>query len=493
MHNIKKLLALSIISTAIPAISHANIVYQQGELPDNLTLNEVYLSPTEVESSDIPLNITEEPEKTLKTLPLQIIREKRGNKSKSLEGSVMNRTATTQSSSPSCSGFNLGTGIYGKLDYAGQEKCYFTNVSQPTKLESLLINQPSGVNYDLYLLKYDSTGAHTTLDISNNTNNTNEYAYAVVQPGTYLLIVKGVSGFNSTQNFIVGALGHNDYDEFEANDRANIATPLTGNTISSGNLDNNGDYDYFAYTFEASQTDSRLSFTGEAFHQLELFAGSGWVELPRDGQNINLNGSPGNSAYLRVRATPNTTSNAASNYTVRLANPSKQIINANIWSNENLTNLATANMVEAHNSINLKGTVVDSLGRKLEGDDVVVRVFHENGVERADIPSNSQGYFLVNFTLPDCAGDYNVKKWSYGTPRIYWDVSYDIYKYDIAIINSLVDGTEPYFHINNDYAHICSEKYVCDEFNMKDKFNGDCYCDDFDKQDQRNWSCYEQN
>ncbi len=62
-----------------------------------------------------------------------------------------------------------------------------------------------------------------------------------------------------------------------ANDRANIATALTGNTISSGNLDNNGDFDYFAYTFESNQTDSRISFDGKAFHQLELFIGRFWL------------------------------------------------------------------------------------------------------------------------------------------------------------------------------------------------------------------------
>jgi len=61
---------------------------------------------------------------------------------------------------------------------------------------------------------------------------------------------------------------------------------------------------------------------------------------------------------------------------MRLANPSKKVINTNIWSNENLTNLATFNLAEANNTINFSGTVVDALGRKLEGDTVVVTLDH---------------------------------------------------------------------------------------------------------------------
>lgn len=261
----KSLLALSIIATSFT--SNATIEYQQGTLPTTDTTSQIALSEVEIDFNGNQI-IVEKPPLNLKTLTIPIIQEKKQN-SKKLRKGISSAAASTNSfSASSCIGFNLGTGIYGQLDYAGQEKCYFTNVSETTKLEALLINLPSGVNYDFYMLKYDSSGVYPTLDFSTNTSNTNEFTYSVVDPGSYLLIVKGVSGFSSSQNFIIGALGHSDYDQFEANDRANIATALTGNTISSGNLDNNGDFDYFAYTFESNQTDSRISFDGKAFHQL---------------------------------------------------------------------------------------------------------------------------------------------------------------------------------------------------------------------------------
>ena len=391
---------------------------------------------------------------------MPIIQEKKQN-SKKLRKGISSAAASTNSfSASSCIGFNLGTGIYGQLDYAGQEKCYFTNVSETTKLEALLINLPSGVNYDFYMLKYDSSGVYPTLDFSTNTSNTNEFTYSVVDPGTYLLIVKGVSGFSSSQNFIIGALGHSDYDQFEANDRANIATALTGNTISSGNLDNNGDFDYFAYTFESNQTDSRISFDGKAFHQLELFTGSGWSIVPGAGQVFPISGNPGNTAYLRVRTTPSSTSNTTDTYNMRLANPSKKIINTNVWSNENLTNLATFNLAEANNTINFSGTVVDALGRKLEGDTVVVTIDHNQGSEEIQLKSNSQGGFSVNFTLPDCSGSQNELRWTYGTPKMQWNTSFDIENFAIHIPYSLPDGSLDYFRINGQYAHICTETLV---------------------------------
>ncbi len=79
------------------------------------------------------------------------------------------------------------------------------------------------------------------------------------------------------------------------------------------------------------------------------------------------------------------------------------------------------------------------------------------GTETAELKSNSQGGFSVNITLPDCGGANYIEKWSYGTPKIKWGISYDVELYDIAIPNSLPDGTSNYFHIQNSYAHICSE------------------------------------
>ena len=118
------------------------------------------------------------------------------------------------------------------------------------------------------------------------------------------------------------------------------------------------------------------------------------------------------------------------------------------------------NLAEANNTINFSGTVVDALGRKLEGDTVVVTLDHNQGSEEIQLKSNSQGGFSVNVTLPDCSGSQNELRWTYGTPKMQWNTSFDIENFAIHIPYSLPDGSLDYFRINGQYAHICTETLV---------------------------------
>ncbi len=195
----------------------------------------------------------------------------------------------------------------------------------------------------------------------------------MVDPGNYLLFVKGVSGFSTTDKFIIGAIANAGFDAYEANDRANIATKLSGSADIIGNLDNKGDIDYFSYTNGKNQSESRLFFEGKGFHQLQIFSGSKWMNVP-SGQVIKLASSPGSQGSFRVLAKSDTTFNSIDNYRMRLTPPSVSINNAKIWSNENLTNLLSAGMVEAHKKLNISGKVVGAEGKPVAGDRVNIRV-----------------------------------------------------------------------------------------------------------------------
>lgn len=125
-----------------------------------------------------------------------------------------------------CTSFTLGYGLYATHEFEGQLKCYDTYSPVPTKLEAIAVNQPSGVNYDIYVFWYNSTTASLELQSSSmKPGSADERPQAVVPAGNYVIYTEAVSGFSATQ-FIVGALDYPTYDAHEMNDTAPTAKQL---------------------------------------------------------------------------------------------------------------------------------------------------------------------------------------------------------------------------------------------------------------------------
>lgn len=125
-----------------------------------------------------------------------------------------------------CTSFNLGYGLLATHESVGQVKCYDTYSAVPTKLESIAINQPAGVNYDIYVYWYNSATASLELKVSGTkTGNADERPQAVVPAGNYVIYTQAQSGFSAT-TFVVGALNYPNYDAHEMNDTALTAKQL---------------------------------------------------------------------------------------------------------------------------------------------------------------------------------------------------------------------------------------------------------------------------
>jgi hypothetical protein len=125
-----------------------------------------------------------------------------------------------------CTPFTLGYGLYVTHEFQGQAKCYDTYSAVPTKLEAIAVNQPVGVNYDIYVFWYNSATASLELQSYGlKTGNSDERPQAVVPAGNYVIYTEATLGFSAT-SFIVGALDYPTYDAQEMNDTAPTATPL---------------------------------------------------------------------------------------------------------------------------------------------------------------------------------------------------------------------------------------------------------------------------
>lgn len=89
------------------------------------------------------------------------------------------------------------SGRYNKLTYASIHEendvdwytFEITDVSEPISV--FLTNIPSGCNYDMYLVQYDSTNGITAMYYNIQSGNTSEYLYGTVsEAGTYYVVVQ---------------------------------------------------------------------------------------------------------------------------------------------------------------------------------------------------------------------------------------------------------------------------------------------------------------
>ncbi|RZM76460.1 carboxypeptidase-like regulatory domain-containing protein [Pseudoalteromonas rubra] len=375
-----------------------------------------------------------------------------------------------------CADLPLDGAIYLNFSEQGQIKCYSTEITEPTKIEGLLVNIPQDVDYNLYLFKLEDDNSFTPLDIADSTTALTEKVVVKAEPGAYIIAAEAKTGFSAEQS-IIGWFSHPDFDQHEANDKPGQATALPSNGTITGNIDNQNDLDYFIYQVGEGQTAIALNFSASDQFSLELWTGSSWAKVPHN-QQVNLNTGGSNGAVFQVRGNAANLPPTAAQYTFTVSNPhsATKISGIHTWNNENLTNLLSPSYLEAHQEIGMSGTAIDAAGNPVPYASVALRaISRESEIGFKNLLADAQGKFSSTLSLPDCSGtkDARVKnRVTRGTatnPEQWWDINYNTAVYQYLLMDETGSSKYDFAH---GFFHICKEKIVQTCYWHKDYASG---------------------
>ena len=363
-------------------------------------------------------------------------------------------TPPPQYSFNGCYAFVLGNGNTFNLNSA-QLTCNNTYSATPIKLDSVLLNQSTGTDYDLLVYFYNhETGQLELKGGSNNDSNTDEYFSAVMPAGNYILYALPQTGGNPI-SFIVGALGWNNYDAYEANENPGQATQANGadgNYLVTGNIDNSNDRDVFAYNMAPVQEKLVVRLTSTE-HTLQVLSGADWLDITPNGESVLITPSTaGDTVFIRVRPTVGTSINPLVNYQLLLSNPVDSLINYSIVGD---VQPGWYPGTEIHKELTFNGTAVDqfnnpvplasNIALKLASEDVII-------IENANV--NASGNYSHTLSIPDCSSGIPDRKWDYAY-QVCWQLEYHN---DSAHVWSFgIDDPSPADVV---YHHICSSRVL---------------------------------
>ncbi len=145
---------------------------------------------------------------------------------------------------------------YGTIGYSGDVDYFRVQFTSSGSANFWLGDIPSGVDYDLYL--YDSYG--NQLQSSTTTANHEQiYEYPVTANEWYYLRVVGYNNSYDASNYYrIRAKNYPSVqygDSFEPNDSYADATSISNNALlTTANIDNDADVDYFRFTVSSSSS-----------------------------------------------------------------------------------------------------------------------------------------------------------------------------------------------------------------------------------------------
>lgn len=392
----------------------------------------------------------------------------------------INQLKATISSTPAersgCPALALNSAVYTNFTAEGQFQCYSVELTTATKIEGLLVNIPSDVDYNLYFFKLEDDNSFTTLDFSNYPTATTEKTIQKVDPGIYILAAQATQGL-SPEPAIMGWFDYPDFDQQESNDKVSQATLLTSTAIIQGNIDNANDLDYFTYQTGSDQTKIKLKFSASAQFSLELWTGSAWAKINNDLMT-NVNVTPNSSITFLARGVADNMPSVSAQYALTVTDPSAAmtLTSTRVWNNENLTNLLHASYLEAHQYIGMSGKVTDDNGQPVPFATVILTASNlDEEIGREIITSNINGDFNSQVALPDCIGTglVNKKNRTYHgaptNPELWWDIWYELAHYQF----SLYDGNRnKVSETGREFLHICKEKITKSCYWQRDYQNG---------------------
>lgn len=448
----RKLLSLTALLAATAFGANANPLTTSG--PQNDLAN---LSPITITANEALLESTVK-EHVVLDVPIQKNLPKLAGKGKTkqLSGHT-SRGITTESMSLSCFSVPENSAYFDTLANVGDQRCFTLTTAQNSKIKGLAVNQPAGANYDLQFFELNSaTGNYDLKDFSTNASGDDITNY-VADAGSFLFLITKQSG-SSAENYIFGTFSYTGFDQYEANDKSSAATLVSGGNLLTGNLDHTGDFDYYRYTFDTNQNRMLLSMDGADSHQLEIFNGS-WMVVPVSATGyVTINAAPGVELLARVVPKPGATFNAAATYQLKMNKFATSIVNTNVWTNDqNLTDLATFNKIEAHATLGFSGRLVDESGAAVPGELMRATVFAAGqAIQMLAYTDENGRYNFYYDDLPQCSGSSLVERFPRQTPStFFWRIRFDDY-----IVGYTIEGTFSDVVAERAYAHICSETVV---------------------------------
>ncbi|MEJ6473694.1 hypothetical protein [Pseudoalteromonas piscicida] len=460
-----KLLLLSAVATAISLSCSVAATPSQLSVQAEQPVTVYDLPGTYFDTHDIR---ADEELKLDKNFPFQIRQPGFNSVAKSqlfLQSETVNaESEPTPAQRSGCPDLPLDNGVYVNFTEQGQIRCYSTEVTEPTKIEGLLNNIPTGVDYNLYLFKLEDDNSFTALDLGNSTTAQSERVVQKVDAGVYILAAEAVTGFSEEQS-IMGWFSHTEFDQQESNDKPGQATILPANGTISGNIDNQNDLDYFVYQVGEEQEQITLSFSASEQFILELWNGSGWAKVPNNNI-VNINTTKGSNAIFLVRGDSANQPPTAAQYafTIADANAATKISTIHTWNNEQLTNLLSASLLEAHQEIGMSATAVNDAGEPvpfaLIGLDAID---HTGRIGSSVLRADANGKFSTTVALPDCDGTMEVTRENRVTrgtptnPELLWEIKFDPANYRYMLLDP---SGSPKYTFAHEFAHICKEKII---------------------------------
>lgn len=296
-----------------------------------------------------------------------------------------------------CTAFTLGTGLNTTLTSQGQVKCFNTYSATDIKIVAQATSQPAGVNYDIFVYYYnDVTSSAEFKSSSTALGNVNEFSAAKMPAGNYIIYVQATTGSSATP-FVVGAIGYSAYDQYEANDAIAYATPVSANTVLTGNTDYAGDIDYFVYTTDSAQTalSARIISTN---HALQVFNGTSWLTISTP---TNFSVSPSATYYFRAFNTA-ATNNTAVNYSLVLTRPAVSLGNPQVTNDENLTNIGLG--TETFSRITFTGRAEDENQQLVPYGVVTVIAYTVNQTVSQAVQTGANGAVNQTLNFTPCTG-----------------------------------------------------------------------------------------
>ena len=142
---------------------------------------------------------------------------------------------------------------------AGDTACYHFEITARSKTTALLLNQETGNNIDLSIIRHNADNTYTALGTSNNIGNADETVVVLTELGHYYWFMEAQESTGAAFNF--GAAVATALDDYEFNDTAATATVLADKQHKIiANMDSATDIDIYIFTSVRGQ-DVLLNFS----------------------------------------------------------------------------------------------------------------------------------------------------------------------------------------------------------------------------------------
>lgn len=284
----------------------------------------------------------------------------------------------------------------------------------------------TGVDYDVYIYKYNDTEENIgLLTGSENEDTADEHIAFMAEAGVYFILVNGYSGYDAVNSFQLGIGYSTTYDDAEIDDTFATAKTATIPFNISRTIDNAYDHDYVKITVtEAGAVSFTLVNTGSTSnsYRTDVYNGAGTNlgYLPQGYEGtISLN--PGNY-YLRTRATTYSESSGATYTLTGSFKPSAASVTVT-KAGDAYINYGQGNYWRIIDSADVvTGKAYDANGNPIANANIEIRVdVKKNNVTKsASGTTDSNGNFSIRLNIGDGLGEH---MYDSGVSYHYYDVS----------------------------------------------------------------------